>query len=156
MTEPPRIEWFPFDYMDEVMPAGRPGADAWIATLDDSAPALANLDEGEAPERGLRDGDLVNFVTCATYAIATLTIAADGSFAVDATMPIEAEHVCALNGYQAETLSDSVAGVVKELIELVEEVHQAAGEYPIAYYTYSAALPHRFDAAQRRFLPVAS
>jgi hypothetical protein len=156
MTEPPTAEqptWLPSDLMDEMIPPPRPSPDAWITSFDDGAPAL---DRGEDDETGrprrspLKDGEIVNFQSCTHYGCATLTLKAGREWSVDRPMPPEAENVCAMEGWQIDTLAPDVEGCAQALFDTDAE----PDDYELSYYTWSADIPHRFDIASRKFKPV--
>lgn len=152
MTEPV-TKWSPERYCDEVAPEPRDSPDHWITSLEDGAPALAAPNDWDecSPIR-LNDGDVVGFVSYTNYGQAELILEADGTHSIDRAMPAEAELVCALWGWQSETLSSTPDEVAKKLREL----DATPGDYVLAYYTYSHEQPFVFDAATRSFRRVAN
>lgn len=144
--------WLPSDLMDEMIPTPRSTPDAWIASLNDGAPALDWGDDGEdGRPKGpmLKDGDVVNFQSCTKYGEAVLTFRAAADWSVDRPMPPEAKQVCAMRGWQTDSLASTVEECVENLIE-----HEAEpGEYELSYFTWSDDIPHRFDAKTRSFGP---
>ena len=141
--------YFPQELCDEIMPQDRPTPDAWIAVLDDGAPALDIRDLWDEPLgecRPLKDGDVIKFVSRTDYGIATLTLRAD-DFAVDAPMPSDAEQCCILDGLQSETLATGV----EECVRLLRDYGAEPDDYRISYYTFDDGVLYRFDAATRHF-----
>ena len=68
-------------------------------------------------------------------------------------MPREAENVCALNGWQL----DSLALSVEECIEALRDAGAEPDEYELSYYTWSDGIAFVFDLTSRSFeqLPAA-
>lgn len=151
-----REGWLPEIYCDEVTPPPRATPDAWLTRRADGTPALASDDPVAAEDEpgdtaaSLVDGEAVPFTRLADHGRATLAIRPDGSWSVSAPMPAAAEQVCALDGFQSETLSGSVEEVVEALQELLGD--DAAGDYALSYYTYEKAVVFRFDAAAAAFV----
>jgi hypothetical protein len=130
VSEKAQITWLPYDLMDEMIPPPRNSPDDWIGSLDDGAPAIiADVDDGRTAEKIclLHDGDTVKFV--------------------DSPMPPEAEQVCAINGWQIESLANSVEECAAALLDYDAE----PGDYELSYYTWSDGIPFVFDAAARTF-----
>jgi hypothetical protein len=118
--------------------------------MDDGAPALTNGEVGEALQLTLlRAGDIIRFTSCASYGNATLTLKPGGEWHADREMPREAENVCALNGWQLDSLAPSVDECVEALFEAGAEPDQ----YELSYYTWSNGIPFLFDAATLSFGP---
>lgn len=145
------VTWLPSELMDEMIPPTRPTPDAWIASLDDGAPALDN--GGEDDERRLtklQDGQIVSFQSLTDHGTAELTIRSATDWTANPSMPAAAKQVCAMNGWQIDSLSTSVAECVQAIME--NEQGQP-GEYELSYHTWSDDIPHRFDAKTRSFKP---
>ena len=68
-------------------------------------------------------------------------------WSVDSPMPPEAEQVCAINGWQIESLALSV----EECAEALFDYDAEPGDYELSYYTWSDGIPFVFDAAARTF-----
>jgi hypothetical protein len=61
--------------------------------------------------------------------------------------PQEAEQVCAINGWQIESLAASV----EECAEALFDYDAEPGNYELSYYTWSDDIPFIFDGARRAF-----
>lgn len=131
-------------YCDETSPPPRDTPDAWIVTLASGEPALDGDDEQIS---ALLDGDVVEFLAVTDHGRATLRIDAAGDWQVDPLMPAEATSVCALYGYQADTLSPDINGGVDALKEM-----GGSGEFTLSYYSWSEPMKHRFDASKLSFI----
>jgi hypothetical protein len=144
--------WLPSELMDEMIPPTRPLPDSWIASLDDGAPALDN--GGEDDDRRLtrlQDGQVVGFRSLTDHGNVALTIRSETDWTADPPMPPEAKQVCAMQGWQIDSLANSVEECVQAL---VEHEQGGPGEYELSYYTWSGDIPHRFDAKARTFRAV--
>lgn len=141
--------WFPFEYVDEGMPPDRSSPSAWLAHLADGAPALAAAEDGGAP-RALKNHEIVPFMSRDDVAEARLTLRADKSWAIDRTMPAEADTCCILEGWQVDTVSGTLEDTVAALIDADAD----PGEYVVAYAAWSEPLPFRYDATAHAFIPV--
>lgn len=148
MTEPLKREWYVADYADEVMPPPQDSPDGWIVSLEDGAPGLRGCEPGDPP-RPLSDGDRIGFMYCDTFGSAELMIRADGAWTVSAPMPDQAKQVCALGGWQADSLAETLDGCVEQIKEALGPGEEES--FDLSYYTYSEAFPFRFDAASRSF-----
>jgi hypothetical protein len=163
MTAALGTEWWPYALMDEAMPAGRDNPDAWLDTLPDGRPFLAGGDDdGRLESQPLADGERVEFIRCDTYGQAELVIRRDGSWSVETPMPPEAEQVCALGGWQVDSLAETVEDCVDRLKEEIGPLcdgpdlfdgADGSREFDLSYYTFSEPIPFRFDAARRTFEP---
>jgi len=142
--------WFPKDYCDEVMPDDRESANAWLIKTASGTICIDAPTPWDGEPIPLSDGEIVKFSTRTDYGRAKLTFASDGSWTVDHPMPKDAQQVCAMLGWQSETLSKSVEGVV----DLLREIGEADGEFVLAYYTFADAPDQRFDAATQSFVEV--
>ena len=142
--------WLPADLMDEMIPPPRNSPDDWVGSLDDGAPAIiAGVDDGGTAEKIclLRDGDTVKFCSMTAHGSAILTLKTERQWSVDRAMPPEAEQVCAINGWQIESLALSV----EECAEALFDYDAAPGDYELSYYTWSDGIPFTFNAAARTF-----
>ena len=86
------------------------------------------------------------------YGTGDLTINSDRTWSVDPPMPPEAEIVCALMGWQSETLSLSV----DECVAALREADAEPGQYTLSYYSWSVDQAFTFNAATRSFKAIAS
>lgn len=139
--------WFPEEYCDEVMPADRESANAWLLKMADGSICLDACEMGDDP-RPLADGEIVKFSTRTDYGQTTLHLFGDGSFSIDDAMPEKAEQCCVMHGWQTETLSTDVN-------ELVSQLKDAGGDpddYNVSFYTFSDSIPLRFDAKSAAFV----
>jgi hypothetical protein len=66
-------------------------------------------------------------------------------------MPAEAENVCAMQGWQIDSLAPSIS----ECAEALFDADAEPDDYDLSYYTWSNDIPHRFDAKTRCFKPMA-
>jgi hypothetical protein len=91
----------------------------------------------------------VEFEECSMtpHGSAILTLWAKRQWSVDNPMPQFAEQVCALNGWQVESLATSV----EECAEALFDYDAEPGEYELSYYTWSDGIPFVFDGARRTF-----
>jgi hypothetical protein len=142
--------WLPYDLMDEMTPAPRNSPDDWVGSLDDGAAAIiAGVDGARTAEKIclLRDGDNVKFCSMTPHGSAILTLRTERQWSVDSPMPAAAEQVCAINGWQIESLATSV----EECAEALFDYDAEPGDYTLSYYTWSDGIPFIFDAASRTF-----
>lgn len=145
----PNPAWWPYDYMDEVNPQGRPGPDAWIEDADGVA-MLGPMEDGEMLETTLSDGDIVKFISCTVHAHIGLTVAAD-SFAFEFEPPTKFDQCCILDGLQSETLANSVEEMIGLLREFAPDEMLATQSFLASFYTFDDPQAYRFIAAERRF-----
>ena len=142
--------WLPYDLMDEMIPPPRNSPDDWIGALDDGAPAIiAGVGHGGTAQKIciLRDGEIVKFCSMTPHGSAILTLKSERQWSVDRPMPQEAEQVCAINGWQIESLAHSV----EECAETLFDYEAEPGDYELSYHTWSDGIPFIFDAANRTF-----
>lgn len=144
--------WMPADYCEESSPPARATPTDWVVS-DEQGRAGLSEEFGTKPAFLLEDGRQVEFLRYSDHGEATLTFGA-GGVVVSSPMPVEAEHCCALDGLQADTLADSVDELITQLVEAVQPEDES--EFRISYYSFEGPLPFRFDAATRSFVPVAS
>lgn len=150
ISPPPSVGWTPELYCDETSPPPRATPTEWIVLRDGVACLDQADDADDAEPRRLEPDEIVMFLRLTDFGEATLLFAGDGTHVVDPPMPEGASSVCALMGWQADTLSDDVAGVVAALRELGE----ADGEYRLSYYDFSPPIAWRFDAATQSFAEI--
>lgn len=141
-------EWYPTDYVDEVVPAARESAQAWVEQHGEGW-RIAPLEPSCEDSFVLTpvDGALINFCRCERLGEATLTTNADGTWHVDrlpsaGTNTITLDHDVAIG----ETLED----VVKQLYE--HEGLKPGETYELSYSTWDK-LAYRFDAATGHLTP---
>lgn len=140
------VQWWPSEMMDEVMPTGKEKPEDW---LFGGSSIWIVADEGEGGmTAGLKDGQIVNFVTCTDEGSASLTLNDDKTWSVDFPMPASAKQCCIMSGWQSDTLGDTVEQSVKGLIDNDAE----PDTYEISYFTWSDNIPLRFDLATRSFV----
>ncbi len=147
---PTMLEFYPTEYVDEVMPDGRESANAWLIKRADGAICLDAPTPFEGEMRPLVDGEIVKFTTCQSFGKASLVWRSPTDFDLSEPMPEGAKQCCALNGWQMETLSDNV----DELARLLGEAGADPGDaFTVAFYTYSHGdLALRLDAATGTFV----
>ena len=144
------VQWWPAYMLDEIMPQHSTSADAWI--ISHSAGFAIDADEpgNESSYFGqpqpLTDGEIVNFITCTDYGLATLSFDPTCAWSVDIPMPAEARLCCILGD------GDTLGGNVDETVKIMMERGDEADDYVIGYYTYSNQIPLRFEQASRRFV----
>lgn len=143
-------EWWPTDYIDEVVPPARESPSAWIVVHDEGF-ALAGADELADDSLGpdLEDGAIVKFTYLVSFGEIDVTLT-DSGYRLASPEPVGYEQCCILGGWQLETL----AAAPKEMIDLLRESGAEAGEYVASFYTYVDAGPYRFCEATRAFEPV--
>lgn len=142
------LSYLPTDLMDEVIPTPRASPDDWIVTGPDGAAMLAQgADDDDADPAPLTDWEAVWFSVHHDYGTATLIVSEDGSWTVDREPPDGVTHICALMGWQAETISTSVADCARCL----REAGAGAGEATLAYSHWSSEW-YIFDPTTRRFI----
>jgi hypothetical protein len=142
--QPVEQKWWPEEFLDEAMPPGRGSPTEWIETIG-GRPCIA-VDDDEREARQLKDGDLVRFHRCDSYGEIDLTLRPDG-YALAKEPPREAEQCCILDGWNVDTVSESVADMVDAL--------RAAGAgpdvYRAAFYTFVDTGDWRFCAQSNTF-----
>ena len=149
-------KWIPFEYVDEGPCDLRDTPAAWLVNISDGATCLDTPDtwsgdDGEAaPPTLIKDGEIVQFLQFRKIGEATLILAEDGCWTVDNAMPPEANGAAAMHGWQYETASDDLAGVVDALKKYGAE----PGEYLISYHFWSDRIALRYDAPSRSFARV--
>jgi hypothetical protein len=140
--------WFPCDYVDEMMPADRASPDDWIAVMK-GGHGLVSAEgpyDGQPP-RPLADGEIVTFMSRTDYGSAVLTMHEDGTWAVSSEMPEGAEQVCAMDGWQ----TDSLATNVEECVANIRDYGGGPGTYRLSYYTFSEPIAFEFGASTGKF-----
>jgi hypothetical protein len=143
------VTWIPTEMIDEVNPPLRSSPDDWITSLDDGAPALDNeSDDERMPPMKLQDGQVVGFTSVTNYGAAQLVIRSPTDWTANPPMPAAARQVCAMLGWQLESLAGSVDGCVQNIMA---DEQGEPGEYELSYFTWSDDIPHRFDARTRHF-----
>lgn len=141
MLERPNPVWWPTDYCDEVMPAGRADPDAWIVVRPGGAIGSAWMiasDFDEPPVWSLADGAIVSFVSREIHDEIKLTLTADGC-RFERAPPAGFEQCCILLGFQAQTLAEGV----DEMIARLRACEVDPGEFLASFYTFGAPICRR-------------
>ncbi len=137
-------KWIPELFLDEVSPPARDTPEAWLRRDPDG---VWRIDGDDCGAFCIVDGEIVAFMRLDEHGGATLTLTPTG-WNVSAPMPAEAKNVCALDGMQADTLSDSVHIVVERL----REIGADDDDFRLSYYSF-VEIPLRFVAGDARFVP---
>lgn len=143
--------WYPADYVDEICPPGRPSPDHWIVQLDDGAPCIDHPDDDEPMGVALKDGDVVEFTWSARAADLTLTVHADGTWALPDLPPEPANGELVYRIlYDNDTVTTDPATWFEDGIFDLE-----VGDHEVEVTAWSLSdISFRFSFAEQRFMPV--
>lgn len=153
MADYTKIEYWPEQLVDEVMPPGRDSPEEWLTGEPPNVLLVVNPGDedwgGGLRTIALADGDIIEFARCenfAAYGDVTLTIEASGAWSINAPMPHKATACCVLDGWQGETVAGSVEDMVQDFLQEGPD----PGDYNIAFFHWDE-LTMCFDKATRTF-----
>jgi len=138
----PDRKWFPADWLDEVNPGLLETPDGFIEREGNGWALRLPQDEPERDNEFYRlpvePGQIVKFMSLDSYGYLRLIVHPDGSWETDAPPPPEARSFSIAFDIIADSIDELVVG---------DEFSLALdpGEYEVAAYTWSDAIPFRFE-----------
>lgn len=133
-------KWFPVEWLDEMNPLPLESPDAFIEREGDGW--CLRLPEGDSDRENdfyhmtVVPGQVVGFEWTESYGDLTMTVHEDRTFTLDRAIPEGATHFY-------EHSEGMLTNSLSEMVEGADRLEP--GEYEISAYTWSDAIPHRFD-----------
>jgi hypothetical protein len=138
-------QWWPDDYVDEVVPTSRATPQAWIIPMpagggftlasayhDDPKEQADRLSDGDISFEPLKDGQQLKFVAFDDFGDLHISVAADGSYVIlSGTLDPRADHFWEWFNNEGP-LGDSLEEFAKEYAEsdgAADEIHVGMGSW---------------------------
>jgi hypothetical protein len=140
--EPNTREWWPADYVDEVLPSGFAKPEQWIKEAWPGHFVLIAADPAE-DGREINPGDIIEFASCDSLGAVEVTVKADGTYFVHGTYDQSANSFWWSEDPEvaAATTMDDLA---QQFAEYLKDCDEDEGRYSVNFDRWSDTVPYVF------------